>query len=737
VYAEYQHYRGQLPDAATLATMEPPLDTRVYARDGTLIKIFNDQGFYHEHAAIKDVSSFAKLATIDTEDRHFYEEGSWDLPRIIKAGVDDLRHNGNTQGASTITEQLAKISFLGTQGRTYDRKIKQFILGVEIENNFSKDQILEMYLNRVDYGNHAIGIESAAEAYFHTTARELDLAQASMLAGLPNDPYVLNPLIHTVDQDVNPLAKQRQHTVLQAMVTNGHISQARANAAFAEKLDLHSYAELDPGLDVNYVDYVQQWLQDRYGSAYIKPGGWEITTSLIPSVQALAQQTVRDQVVKVRDQFNAHDGALVSMNPQNGEVYAIVGTFDPKDPYEGQVNMALQRIQPGSTIKLFTYTAALASHEYTMSTVIPDEGVRLKLDDSTYYAPKNYDRLNHGACPLAKCLGESFNVPAVEVEARVGIPMITDLEIAAGITSLKEPGNRPTPHQYAATLGGIYHGISPLELADGASTIAALGVHHDAAPVLKIVSRSDGRVIYTHDAKSESRRVVPENAAFIINEITSNDRNRTPEFPANSDLVLSDRRASAKTGTGENFISNWTVGWTPQLTTVVYVGNPDPSCLGDPSKVTPAMLKRLPAGTSLQDPLGPDDVKALGLKPVSPNCGPLNRNAIGLTGAGPIWHQFMEAALKGQPKEWYTKPPDVISYGGGDDGTFYLPGTASNSGCYYYGPQPDPSNPCTWLGQAAPKKPAASPSPAPGPGGAPQPAPPPPPPVPPQKPPHS
>ncbi|TMC46343.1 MAG: hypothetical protein E6J20_21180 [Chloroflexi bacterium] len=281
-------------------------------------------------------------------------------------------------------------------------------------------------------------------------------------------------------------------------------------------------------------------------------------------------------------------------------------------------------------------------------------------------------------------------------------------------------GNRPDAHQYAATLGGITYGITPLELADGASTIAAMGVHHDPAPVLKIVSRNDGRVLYTHDAKSESRRVVPENVAFIMNEITSNDRNRTPEFPANSDLVLPDRRASAKTGTGEAFASNWTVGWTPQLATVVFVGNPSPSCLADPSKVTPQMLRRLPAGTSLQDPLGPDDVRALGLTPVSPDCGPLNPGAIGLTGAGPIWHQFMEAALKGQPKVWYTKPPDVISTGGGDDGTFYLPGTAVSSGCIYYAPQPDPNNNCTWGGQFVPRKPTPSPSPgAPGQPGAP------------------
>src|SRR5205807_1280901 len=204
---------------------------------------------------------------------------SWDMPRILKAGWDNLRHNSATQGASTITEQLAKISFL-TPERSFDRKVKQVILGIEIENNFSKNQILEMYLNRVDYGNHSFGIQSAAETYFHKSARELDLSEASMLAGLPNAPGTLNPLVHDPGVPVNPLAKDRQRTVLDAMVRNGDLTRPQADAAFAEPLTFHPYYDSVPQVAPDFVGYLKSFLDQKYGGSYVKPGGWDITTSL-------------------------------------------------------------------------------------------------------------------------------------------------------------------------------------------------------------------------------------------------------------------------------------------------------------------------------------------------------------------------------------------------------------------------------------------------------------------------
>ena len=741
VFAEYQNLKSQLPDASTLAAMEPPLDTHVYDRAGTLIGILHNSDFRHEHIALHDISPWVTKATVDVEDRHFYENSSWDLPRIVKAAYQNLRHESNAGGASTITEQLAKISFLSPE-RSLDRKIKQVILGAEIESNFSKSQILEMYLNRIAYGNHAIGVETAAQAFFLKSARDLDLAEASMLAGLPNSPTAYNPLNHDANVDVNPLAKVRQKVVLQAMVSNGDITQAQADSAYAEKLSYHQYWESEPYNQpyptANFMQFLRDWLDQHFGDEYIKPGGWDIVASLDPQKQQLAQKSLQNGVSAIAKQYNAHDGALVSLDPKSGEVLAMVGAWNPDDTTVNDRNLAYERRQPGSTIKLFTYTSAIASRQFTMTTSILDAPVTYNLGAGQSYSPHNYDQRYHGVCQLQRCLGNSFNVPAVKTEAKVGIPMITDLEIAAGLKSLGQDcpntnppvSNRPSPIQYAATLGGLACGITPLELADGVATIANMGVQHDPTPVVKITERTTGKVKFADDPQTTGRRVIPKDVAFIMAEITSDDRNRYAEFGPNGDLTLKDRRVSAKTGTTENFSSNWTVGWTPDLVGVVFVANPNPSCLRgqDYGAMRSALARRHSDIDVNQYNFTADEVKSYGLKPLPGPCGPL-QGSTGITGAAPIWNAYMKQALANTPKHWYTKPADVIAEGSGDDANFFLPGT--QAACYYYAPQADPNNICTYSGTApaptaAPASPApGAPTPAPAPTAPPAPTPPP------------
>ncbi|MFN2452448.1 MAG: transglycosylase domain-containing protein [Candidatus Dormibacteria bacterium] len=729
-YAAFTSYRDQLPDPSALAAMEPPLDSHVYARDGTLIAVLHGPDFRHEHVGIDDVSRWVKLATIDTEDRHFYEHHSWDLPRIVKSGLDNARGHGTTQGASTITEQLAKISFLPSE-RSYDRKVKQLILGNEIEGNFPKRQILEMYLNRIDYGNFSIGIETAAESYFLKHAKDLDLAEASVLSGLPNAPDAYDPLHHLPGVDINPLAKYRQRVVLQAMVSNHDITQEQADAASAQKLVFHPYYESEPHVAPDFVGYLRTYLSRRWGDAYLKPGGWEITTTLDLNRQAIAEKSVHDGIAAVYAHFNAHDGALVSMDPRDGEILALVGAWDDNNPGVGQLNMATRRLQPGSTIKLFTYTAAIASRAMTMTTPVVDEPIHLNIGGREAYSPLNYDRKFHGVCSLATCLGNSLNIPAVKVEAAVGIPYITDLEIAAGLTSLATPSNRPAPLQYAATLGGLHSGLSPLELAEGASTIASLGIHYDGTPVLKISEGAGKRTVYVHDPKTEGRRVLPQNVAYIINEMTSNDKNRILEFGPKSALTLPDRRVSAKTGTTESFTDNWTVGWTPQVATVVWVGNPSPSCLRPEDRpALQAALNRgryLYRGQGLDDHYSPGELAYYRLAPLNDHCGHLE-GSTGVTGAAPIWHDYMARVLAGTAKDWYPRPPDLVSDGVGDDANFFLSDDVIPvPSCTYYAAKPDPANHCTY-GGAHPAAAVPPPGAAPAAAGA-QPPPPPAPPV--------
>ena len=724
-YATYQSYRSQLPDAVTLGSMEPAQDTRVYDRDGNLIAIFYSNQ-RHDHVALRDVSRWVRLAAVDVEDKRFYTEGSWDLLRIVKAGYEDLRNRGATQGASTITQQLAKVSFLPFGDRSIERKAKQVILGIEIENNFTKDQILEMYLNRIEYGNRSIGIETAAETYFHKSARDLDLAEAAMLAGLPNSPTVYNPLNHDSSTNVNPLAVQRQKTVLDSMVNNGDITAAQAKAAAEEtrQMVFHYAGESEP-TPTAFTEYVRSYLEQKFGGAFLNPGGWRVETTLNPPQQRLAQQSVHDGVAAVAN-VNAHDGALVGIDPRTGEIMSMVGAADPTNTDIGQFNAATHRLQPGSTIKLFTYTAAIASREFTMRSPIVDTPIHLKIPGSPDYSPKNYDRTFHGTCIVQRCLGNSYNVPAVKVEAKLGVPYVTDLEVAAGLTSLADVGgnspeypanNRPGQYSYAATLGGLTYGVSPLELADGVATIADLGVHHAPAPVRRILD-SSGKVIYAHDPTVEGNRVIPASVAFIISEITSNDANRASAFGPNGLLTLPDRRISAKTGTTENFLSNWTVGWTPNLVSVVWVGNANPSCLR-PEDVG-ALQKKLTGGDTISDPFTPDELAKYGLKPVSSSCGHLV-NSTGITGAAPIWNSFMKAAIIPNDKSWYTKPADVLEEGTGDNGYFYLPGTTytyDETHCSYYGPAPDPGNPCIYNGTTPYVAPPPTPTPGPDQGGA-------------------
>ena len=697
IFVGYASYRSQLPDAATVAAMEPPLDSHVFDAQGNLIAVFNDNGVRHVHASLDNISLYTRLATIDVEDRHFYSEGSWDLPRLIKAAWDNVRHT-NTSGASTITEQLAKISFFNSPERSIDYKIKEIVLGNELDSNFTKNQILEMYLNRVPYGNHAIGVETAAELYFSKPAKNLDLAEASMLAGLPQSPTTLNPVLDNGD---NPDAKDRQRVVLGAMVSNGDISQKQADAALAEKLTFHSWAESEPNAYPDVKDYVTQWLNRNYGSNYINPGGWDIFTTIDTPKQLAAEKALSTGIAKIRDAHNAKDGALVNIDPKTGRVLALVGTWNYNDPEIGQVNMATNQRSPGSTIKLFTYSAAIASHMYTMTTPILDAPVHLSPGPGApVYSPLNYDRRWHGTCLVKTCLGNSLNVPAVKVEAAVGIPYITNLEIAAGITSYATPpepvGDRPGATDYSATLGGFP--VTPLELADGAATIADMGVHHDPSPVDHIIDRSTGKAIFTLNPDSSARRVVPENVAFIMNEITSNDTNRVMDFGPHGDLTLPDRRVSAKTGTAEFFLDNWTVGWTPDLVSTVWVGNPYNSCLkgSDAAAMSRAISRGnlLYSGQDVSDPYSPQDLAHYGMKPRNNSCGHLD-NSTGITGAAPIWNADMRAALSGTKASWYTQPKDVIQVGsGGDNADFFLPGTQNGGpvggGCSYWGPAASP-----------------------------------------------
>jgi membrane peptidoglycan carboxypeptidase len=749
VFAGYNAYKGQLPDAATVTNMEPQIDTSVYDSAGGLIHVFHNESYRHIHLDLTAMSPYFKEAIVAIEDHNFYTEGSWDLARLVEAGIADVTHRGaSLQGGSTITEQLAKISLYGGADppQSIDYKIKEIVLGNELALNFTKNEVLDMYVNRIFYGNFAVGIGSAAELYFLKPASQLDLAQAAMLAGLPQSPTAYNPLIHSAHDAINPLAKSRQKAVLQAMQASGYITQAQGIAAYNEQLTVHSWDEpgSEPNYDLDFINYLETYLNSNFPQ-YASPGGYEIHTTIDQAKQNLAYSTVHNLVAKERFAENMGDGALVSLNPQNGEVLAMVGTWNYADPYFGQVNEAAAvQLNMGSTTKLFTYTAAIASTKFTMTTPMLDQRYNFPIPGNPNgYSPFDDDRRTHGICQLKLCLGNSFNIPAVKTEYATGTQYIANTELAMGVKSLDQNCGRngqyvnwPTPTQWAATLGSLTCGITLLDLADGAATLGDLGVQHNPMPVTSIVAQATGQKIWTYNAAAAGRQVIPANVAYIMDEITSNDNNRIREFGRNGYLTLGTRRVSAKTGTADYFMDNLTVGWTPNLLTAVWVGNAQRSCLQP--KDYRYMAQQIARGKIVQPgevdntyPFSPNDLARYGLKPAHPNypdCGHLDGIISGYSGAAPIWHSYMSAALKGAAVTWYKQPADVISVGGGgDNADFYLPGTqpGASTNCRYYGPAPLPTQTCTYAGpnQAPPPPPNPTPNPNPSPGPSPTPTP--------------
>jgi membrane peptidoglycan carboxypeptidase len=720
-FAGYDAYKGELPDAATITDMEPQIDTDVYDSTGGLIHVFHNESYRHIHVDLDQVSPYFKEAIVAVEDHDFYNEGSWDLARLVESGFDDATHQGGTlQGGSTITEQLAKISLYGGADppQSIDYKIKEIVLGNEISLNFTKDEILDMYINRIFYGNYAVGIGSAAELYFLKPASQLDLAQAALLAGLPQSPTSYNPLNHNAHDAINPLAKSRQKAVLQAMAASGDITQAQALAAYKEPLTVHPWTASEPNYDPDFVDYLETYLNANFPQ-YADPGGYQIYTTINQGDQNLAQGTVTKLVSQERVKENMGDGALVSLDPQNGEVLAMVGTWNYNDPYFGQVNEAAAvQLNMGSTTKLFTYTAAIASTKFTMTTPMLDDYYSFPIPGSAPYRPFDDDRRTHGVCQLKSCLGNSFNIPAVKTEYATGTQYIANTELAMGVSSLDEncgpdgqDVNWPTPTQWAATLGSLTCGITLLDLADGAATLGDLGVQHNPMPVSKITAQGTNQTIWTYNPAAVGRQVIPANVAYIMDEITSNDNNRTQEFGRNGLLTLNPRRVSAKTGTSDYYMDNLTVGWTPNFLTAVWVGNAQRSCLQPQDYAY--MAKQIARGNTYNAdnigdtfPFSPQDLAHYGLKPAhpsDPDCGHLDGVISGYSGAAPIWHVYMLAALKGVPDTWYTRPPDVIAVPDGsdpDDANFYLPGTqpGASTHCTYHGVTPLPTQTCTYAG---------------------------------------
>jgi penicillin-binding protein 1C len=609
----YYRIARTLPSVDDLRSRTSQFETtRILDRNGNaLYEILDPNAGRRTYVPLDKISPALLAATIATEDQDFYTHPGFDPWALIRALWVNYRTDGEGGGASTITQQLARALLLSPEERaerTYRRKAREIILATEITRRYSKDEILELYLNEIYYGNLAYGIEAAAETYFGKTANQLTVAEASFLAGLPQSPSVYD--IYT-NRDVT-LARQQQVLILMysqsqqkgcIAVSNSEVPICVDQFAALEAADdIKNRTFNSPNINARYphwVTFVRQQLEEQYDAQTIYRSGFIVYTTLDPTLQNEAQRMVTEQVALLADK-NAKNGALVAIKPSTGEIMAMVGSPDfNNDAISGQVNMADSPTrQPGSSIKPIAYVAAFEKG-WTPATWIWDVPTEFPDGANPPYIPRNYDDRFHGGMTVRTALSNSFNIPAVKTLEFVGVyddpntpekdGMIAMAE-RLGITSLTRPD-----YGLALTLGG--GDVSLLEMTSAFSVFANGGQRVPPVSILRIVD-FEGNIIYDYELP-ESEQVIRRDHAFLISSILSDNNARSWMFGTNSALNLPFQSA-AKTGTSNDFRDNWTIGYTPDLVTGVWVGNAD---------YTPMI------------------------------------NTSGLSGAAPIWSQFMQYAV--------------------------------------------------------------------------------------------
>lgn len=608
-----------LPNPSYLLNRDIPATTKIYDRNGKILyEIYAEEN--RTPIKLSEVPEIVKQATIAIEDSEFLNHKGFSLKGITRALIHNFT-NDSIEGGSTITQQLVRSALL-TPEKTFSRKLKEIFLSTWAENIFSKEQILEMYLNQVPYGGTAWGIEAAAQTYFGKSVSQLDLAQSALLAGLPAAPSRYSPFGARPE-----LAKARQKDVLRRMVEVGFIKKEQGEEA--KKATLNIRLPTIPIAAPHFVMYVKELLEKQYGPRIVERGGLRVTTALDLNLQEMAQRVVSTQIEKLRN-LKVGNGAALIIDPDNGEVLAMVGSADYFDKdKEGNVNLATALRQPGSSIKVANYAAAL-NHGYTAASLLDDSPISFRLSGLPTYSPVNYDGSFHGKVPLRIALASSYNVPAVRVLASIGVGKMIEQGRLMGIESWQDESR----YGLSLTLGGGE--VTMLEMGRVYATLATGGITHTATPILKI-SNWRGEDLPLPITKRSSRAIPPQ-IAFILSSILSDNSARAPAFGTNSSLVIPGKTVAVKTGTSDNKRDNWTIGYTPDYVVVVWVGN------NDNTPMHPYLTS-------------------------------------GVTGAAPIWNEVMANLLKEKKDKPFTPPEEIISLPCYGRTEYFIAGTQPKGGC--------------------------------------------------------
>jgi len=589
----YLQYTQQLEGAlAVLETRRVFETTKIYDRHGYLLYEVFGEGRRTRITSLEQVPRELISATIAIEDKTFFQNPGIDPNGILRAALLYLQSGEVQGGGSTLTQQFVRQAIFPPEERyaqTLERKLKEAILALELTRTYTKQEILLMYLNEIYYGNLSYGIEAAAQSYFGKPARELNLAQSTFLAGLPQLPDAYCPFsARGLDPEKLERAKARQREVLDAMVSNGFITQEQADEAYQQELH---FAPPVISLEApHFVMYILQLLMDdpAIGREKLYGGGLSVYTTLDMRYQRIAEAVIRDRMLldpddpaKNKDvfQYNANNAAMLAMRPDTGEILAMVGSVDydqvrpsrcglTTNVVDGNVNAALAQRQPGSSIKPVTYLTAFLKNwsPATMVLDVPTEFPIPGFDEP--YAPKNYSKKWYGPVRLRIALACSLNMPAVKVIQYAGVRETIDMAHRLGISGL----NRGLEHYgLSVTLGGGE--VSLLDMVTAYATLANQGRYVPAQPILKIVE-PDGNVLYEYKPLPLEKRpeVVDPRYVYQVTHVLSDDSAREMAYGRGSTLALS-RPAAAKTGTSEDWSDGWTIGYTPYLVAGVWVGN--------------------------------------------------------------------------------------------------------------------------------------------------------------------
>lgn len=586
-----------IPDPSKLGEQRGAESTKIFDRTGTVV-LYEFGEIRRTYKPLDEISPYLRNATIAIEDKDFYKHGGISLRGIFRALWADLRGK-SLQGGSTITQQVVKQTMLSPE-RTLTRKAREAILALEVDNKLSKDKILETYLNISPYGSNTSGIESAAQAFFGTSAKDLSLPQAALLASTPKAPTFYSPFGSNTEK-----LYARQKLVLDQMANQGYITKEEAEAAKQVKLTFRS--KIDRIQAPHFVFYVREQLEKDFGATLVDAGGLKVITTLDAKMQRSAEDAIALQAPK-NLKYGAKNAALVAIDPKTGDIVSMVGSVDYFDTEnDGNVNVAIRPRSPGSSFKPIVY-AALFKKGFTTETMLADVPIDFGTTDKAY-KPLNFDKRFNGPVTARQALARSLNIPAVQALYLAGLNDTLSLARDMGFTSLTDP----VRYGLSLALGGGE--VRLVDSVSAFSVFATEGLRRPSRSILKIEDAS-GRSLYdsTKEQPVETRVLEAEVARQVV-DIMSDNVARTPTFGAGSPLQMGARPVAAKTGTAQDFRDGWTVGFTPSLVAGVWVGNNDNS--------------------------------------------PIAKQQDGVVVAAPIWNNFMKTVLANTPIERFTKPKTI------------------------------------------------------------------------------